>query len=332
MKEEEIRPNYLIEENDRLCVQDIRKVLERRNEFVEVFCPACGFRSYQIVFKKKGFTFVKCGKCETIFINPRPTFEILLNFYETSKTIKHWNEKIFPLSENSRRKKIFTPRAKKIVKLCKKYNIATGVILDVGAGFGTFCEEIKKLSIFNRVIAVESSPDLAKTCFSKGLEVIEKPIEKVNFEKLKVVNVITAFELIEHLYSPKDFLLSCAQILSKKGILILTTPNIKGFDLVTLGKLSNNIVGPNHLNYFHPDSLSYLLEHCGFEVIEVKTPGKLDAELVRKKILKGEFDISAHPFLKQILIEKWEMIGNSFQHFLAENLLSSHLWIVAKKI
>lgn len=27
--------------------------------------------------------------------------------------------------------------------------------MDVGAGFGTFCEEVKKLGIFDRVVAVE---------------------------------------------------------------------------------------------------------------------------------------------------------------------------------
>lgn len=113
---------------------------------------------------------------------------------------------------------------------------------------------------------------------------------------------------------------------------ILTTPNIRGFDLLTLGKLSNNIGGPNHLNYFHPDSLSYLLERCGFKVIEILTPGELDAELVRKKILAGELDVSNCPFLKYILVDQWGTTGEIFQHFLAQNNLSSHLWIVARKV
>lgn len=328
MKEEDIRPKHLVEEGKRLRIKELQELMERKNEFEQVPCPACESNNYQLVFEKEGFSFVKCQKCQTMFINPRPTFEILLNFYETSESIKHWNKKIFPVSEDFRRKEIFIPRTKKVVELSRKYNTATEVLLDVGAGFGTFCQEIKKLAVFQKVIAVEPSPGLAESCRQKGLETIEEPIQKVD---LKEVNVITAFELIEHLYSPKDFLLSCAEILSKKGILILTTPNIKGFDLLTLGKLSDNIAGPSHLNYFHPDSLSYLLEHCGFKVIEVETPGKLDAELVRKKIMNNEFNISNRPFLKEVLIKQWEKVGNAFQKFLADNLLSSHLWIVAQK-
>ncbi len=329
MNEEDIRSDHLMRENFKLHAEDVQQLLVGKNEFIEIPCPACESNSYRVVFEKDGFRFVTCSKCETVFINPRPTFEILTEFYATSKSIKHWNDRIFPASEDSRRSQIFVPRAERVVELCRKYNTAAKVLLDVGAGFGTFCEEIKKLAVFDRVITVEPSHDLAETCRGKGLDVIEKPIEEVDLDK---VSVITNFELIEHLYWPKDFLLACRRALHKGGLLILTTPNIKGFDLLVLGKLSNNIAGPNHLNYFHPKSLSHLLQCCSFEVIEVMTPGKLDAQLVRKKILSGELDVSSCPFLEYFLINQWETAGESFQHFLADNELSSHLWMVARKI
>jgi len=316
-------------ENAKLHAEDVQRLLAHRDEFVQVSCPACESGNYQVIFEKNGFTFVMCQECETVFINPRPTFDMLTDFYATSKSIKHWNDKIFPASEDFRRKQLFAPRAAHVARLCKKYNVLTKVLLDVGAGFGTFCEEIKKLGVFDKVIAIEPSRDLADTCRRKGLDVIEKPIEEVGLDE---VNVIVGFELIAHLYWPKDFLLTCARILHKGGLLILTAPNIKGFDLLVLGKLSNNINGPNHLNYFNPKSLSHLLQHCGFETIEIATPGKLDAELVRKKILSGELDISNQPFLKHVLIDEWETMGNAFQHFLADNMLSSHLLVVARKI
>ena len=257
---------------------------------------------------------------------------MLTDFYTKSKCIKHCGAKIFPTTEDARRKQIFVPRAKRIVEICRKHNIPMEVLLDIGAGFGTFCQEIKNLSIFNRIIALETSHDLADACRRKGLETIEKPVEKVNLEEIKKLSIITCFELIEHLYWPRDFLIACSKALPRKGILIITMPNIKGFDLLTLGKFSDNIMGPQHLNYFHPKSISNLLGLCGFKVVEVQTPGKLDAELVRKKILSGKFKVSNCPFLKEILIERWEEIGSVFQEFLANNMLSSHLWIVAQKI
>jgi hypothetical protein len=66
-------------------------------------------------------------------------------------------------------------------------------------------------------------------------------------------------------------------------------------------------------------------------VLEVQTPGKLDAELVRKKALSGEFDLSNQPFLNRVLIESWEECGDAFQSFLVDNKMSSHMWLVARK-
>ena len=327
MKEEDIRPAQLMNENQELLAEDIKKLMMNKDDFVYIPCPACESRNYKVMFEKGGFTFVSCLECETYFINPRPTFSMLSEFYETSKCITHW-KKIFSNTENSRRNQIFVPRAKMIIELCKKYNAPTNVLLDIGAGLGTFCEEIKKHGVFEKVIAVEPSHDLADACSQKGLDVIEKPIEKIHLEE---VSLVTSFELIEHLFWPKDYVLACVRALSKGGLFILTTPNIKGFDLLTLGKLSSNIAGPNHLNYFHPKSLSKLLQSCDLEIIEVLTPGKLDAELVRKKILTKELDVTNQPFLQHTLIEQWDAVGNAFQNFLAENALSSHLWVVATK-
>lgn len=330
MKEEEIRPDGLVQEVKKLYAEDIKRLLTRKKEFIEVPCPACESRNYQTAFDKFGFTFVICEDCETMFINPRPTFEILSDYYATAKSYKYWNDYIFPASEHSRRKNIFAPRAARVVEICKQHNLRTNILVDVGAGFGTFCEEIKKVGLFKRIIAVEPTPNLAETCRKRGLEVIQKPIEEVSFEN-ETVNVITNFEVIEHLFSPKDFLLSCSSVLPKGGVLILTCPNVKGFDIVVL-KESSNSVDPEHLNYFNLSSISQLLKNCGFEVIERLTPGQLDAELVRKKALNDEFNISNHPFLKQILLDEWDTVGCSFQQFLADNLLSSHMWVVAKKV
>lgn len=329
MKENEIRPGNLMQEYKNLHFNDIEKLLLQKGKFVFVGCPACDQKNTKFLFKKKGFSFVKCNNCETVFVNPRPTFEMLMNFYEESDCFKYWNDKIFPASENARRNSIFKPRAENIVELCTKYKTGKKILMDVGAGFGTFCEEIEKLNIFDGVVAVEPSDRLAETCEKKNLTVIKKPIEEVSF---KNVDVITNFELIEHLFDPKIFIAACGKLLNKNGLLILTTPNIKGFDLMVLGDKSNNIVAPNHLNYFNIESLSYLLTKLGFEVLEILTPGKLDAEIVRKKIINKELDISNNPFLKNILIDRWENIGKEFQDFLANNNLSSHLWIVARKM
>ncbi len=329
LKESEIRPDELMKGQAERLASDIQRLLRHKDNFIKVNCPACNSVQNHKIYEKYGIQFVTCHNCETVYANPRPRPEHLEEYYKLSENYSYWNKYIFPASENVRREKIFKPRVKKVIEISKKFGIQTNTLLEVGAGFGIFCEEVKKTSIFNRVIGVEPTPDLARTCRKCGIEVIEQPIERVDFGSDKI-DVIVNFEVIEHLFSPRDFLVKCYTLLDDGGIFIVTCPNVKGFDIVTLAEKSSAIDN-EHLNLFHLDSLTNLLESCGFEVIDKQTPGKLDAELVRNKILSGDFDISNQYFLKQLLIDEWETKGESFQNFLSANNLSSNMLIVARK-
>jgi 2-polyprenyl-3-methyl-5-hydroxy-6-metoxy-1,4-benzoquinol methylase/ribosomal protein S27E len=329
--ENDIRPKNLMKGQAIAAAIDLGRLLIKTNEFVEVGCPACESKDYKKKYSKSTLTFVECSYCQTIFTNPRPTDKVLSYFYKDSVNYAYWNTHIFPASEQVRREKIFVPRVDKVEMFCKKYSIPMNSLLEVGAGFGTFCLELKKRNIFEKVVAVEPTPSLAETCRQKVLEVIEDVIENISFKEEEKFDVIVSFEVIEHLYCPKDFIVKCSNLLKNGGLLILTCPNGQGFDFIVLGEKCNNL-DYQHLNYFNPKSLKLLLENSGFEVLESLTPGKLDADLVRTKILEGEFDISQQPFLKKVLIDEWEKLGDKFQKFLADNGLSSNMWVVARKI
>jgi SAM-dependent methyltransferase len=213
--------------------------------------------------------------------------------------------------------------------MCKRFGTGTRTIADVGAGFGIFCEEIKKARFFDRVIAVEPTPDLARNCRDRGVETLEQPFEEVAIEEGSL-DVLASFEVIEHLFDPRSFLAKCNALLAPGGLLVISCPNSAGFDAIVLGdKWGSFDLG--HLNLFNLDSLSELLHACGFTVIERTTPGKLDAELVRKEVLGGSFELANQPFLHRVLIDKWQEAGPAFQRFLTDNLLSSHMLFAARK-
>lgn len=328
LSESEIRPDHLKDGQLKAFYEDIRNLRKKKRNFVTISCPACGSDHYRAAFTKYQFNFMECGNCRTVFMNPRPTPEILDKYYSTSKNYWYWNKYIFPASEEARRDKIFRPRVERVISLCRKYGIKEGTLLEVGAGFGTFCEELSKTHAFSRIIAVEPTPDLAETCRKKGLQVIESPVEKVKLDEN--VNVIVSFEVIEHLFSPKAFIGYCSSLLAPGGILVLSCPNIEGFDISILKEKSDSI-DVEHLNYFNPSSLAHLVSSFGLTVLETSTPGRLDAEMVRKKVLSGDFSLDGDPFLKRILIDNWESAGPAFQQFLADNNLSSHLWLIGRK-
>jgi len=330
MRENDIRPQDYKNGQDKAILEDVKYLTGKKDNFVTVNCPACGSDNFTYLFKKYGFDFVTCEKCGTVFMNPRATPEILNDFYANSATYKYWNKNIFPASEKARKENIVKPRVKRILDICEKHNIATNCLVEVGAGFGTFCEAAKETGRFNQVIAIEPVKDLAESCRLRGVETIENSIESVKSLETEP-NIIVSFEVIEHLFSPKDFLLNCKKLMAKNSIIAITCPNYKGFDISTLGLVSESI-DAEHINLFNPDSLENLFNSCRFKVLESFTPGELDVDIVRNKIIEGEYNVDNQPFLRTILIDRWDELGGNFQRFLQNNKLSSHMWTVAMKV
>lgn len=313
MKITDIRPDELVKKQAKILAGDIASIIKCKNKFVKVSCPACNSRLNTSAFTKYGFKFVECKNCLTIYANPRPTPEMLKKYYQTSQNYSFWGEYIFPASEGIRKRKIFRPRAKRIAKICEGGKRKT--IMDIGAAFGTFCQEISKLNKFRNIIAIEPTPKLAQICRNKGFTVIEKTFEDI--KNKNKVDVITAFEVIEHIFKPREFILKARSILTNEGIIVVTCPNAQSFEVAYLKERSDS-VDNEHLNLFNPLSITQLFETCGFDVLEVSTPGKLDVELVQSKSkLKG---------FAKLLTEK-----PAFQKFLSDNMLSSHMWLVARK-
>lgn len=328
LSEEAIRPRALMDDKRSAVEADRKFLVDRRSEWVEVSCPACERRDARIYGQKAGFTYVRCSGCGTVYTNPRPSLALSHAFYNQSLNYAYWNKHVFPATAEVRRERLFRPRAERTVRCCEPLRGRQPVLLEVGAAFGLYCEEIRRLQFFSRVLALEPTPDLAATCRRLGLEVLEMPLENMPAEP--VADVIAAFEVLEHVFAPRAFLERCFALLRPGGRVLLTCPNVEGFDVATLGVLSGTF-DHEHVNYFHTRSLPALLGRVGFRVLEVATPGQLDADLVRRWVVAGEISLDGQPFLQRVLIDDWERLGSPFQQFLAENALSSHLWVVAEK-
>jgi len=330
MKEQDIRPKNLEIECDRLRLEDIKNFFADQKKFKKVNCPACNSADHQFNFKKNIFRFCRCNKCGTLFVNPRPNQKQLADYYSKSKGIAFWSKYIFPKSEKVRIKKIFIPRTKLVANVLKKYyHLPVETLLEVGAGDGFFLRLARDFKIAKRILAIEPSKKAAEKCRALGFEVFENMVEDVELKSK--ADVIVNFELIEHLFNPRGFIKSCGKNLKNKGILILTTPNIMGFDLSVLGSLSDNIMGPSHLNYFNPDSLKKLLNNEDFEVLEILTPGKLDVDIIKNKIESGFLDSESLPFFGRLIKKNHDSFNENLQKFLQDNKLSSNMMVIARK-
>ena len=325
---EDLTPKVLASLQEEAYLRDINRLQKKSKDFIEVNCPACENNDSVSYFEKYSFSYDQCRLCETIYMNPRPTREIMQNYYTNSENYAFYVEHIFPATESARREKLHKPWLENVLKYTKGLS-PYGALLEVGPGFGTFAVLAKDSAAFEDVIVVEPTPELASACRARGLTVIEMPIEHVERDNLtSKVSTIVAFEVIEHLFEPRSFIKKCASILEPRGILVLSCPNGLGFDIQVLGSKSI-AVDTEHINLFNPKSLPYALESEGFKVINLLTPGKLDAELVRKAHINNEINLDG--FLHHVLIKNWDICGLNFQKFLIDNNMSSHMWVIAVK-
>lgn len=329
LSEKELCPDELLKGQEEAFARDIERLRAKQSQFVTVSCPACASADCRPELEKFGFSYVTCNQCETLYMNPRPSPEIMTAYYADSENYRYWAKYIFPASEASRREKIHKPWLRRVVDYCKRFGISKGTLVEIGSGFGTFCSVAQESGQFQRVIAVEPTPEMAQACRNRGLEVSNCRIEDIDPGELPPADVVVSFEVIEHLFEPRQFLEQCARLLKPGGLLVISCPNGQGFD-ITLLREKSLAIDVEHLNFFNPKSLRLFLESMDFTVLQTSTPGRLDAEFVHESAIKGEIDLSSDPFLKRVIVDEWEKLGWPFQQFLAEQGLSSHLWAAAR--
>ncbi|KGG14208.1 3-demethylubiquinone-9 3-methyltransferase [Prochlorococcus sp. MIT 0601] len=250
-------------------------------------------------------------------------------YYRTSRNYQYWVDNIFPQSARARVDKICKPSIKRIQKVLDPYlNFQETEALEIGPGFGLFAKQCCDENIFKSFEVIEPTPPLAKHCKELGLSVHQIDIESF-ISNAKAYNFICAFEVIEHIYNPFDFLQRCNQLLKPQGILCISCPNGIGFDTKMLGSFSPS-VDNEHVNLFSPAGIEIILKRSGFKVINLQTPGKMDVEIVLDQINESPDTFKCEKDLRTLLGLQNNSI-NQLQEKISSENNSGHMWVFAQK-
>lgn len=218
-------------------------------------CISCSSNKIVILNRyKKGFL-VKCKNCSLVFANKVPSAKELddhysnygRNDYLSPITIKRYNE---------------------LLDKFEKYRNNNN-ILDIGCGIGYFLEEAKKRGW--NVYGTEYTDEAISICEKKGIQLNKGKLNPENY-KIKF-DVITSFEVIEHINNPVEELNNIKSILRDEGLFYLTTPNFNAINRFYLKEKWNVIVYPEHLTYYTKSTLKKLIQKQGFKTISNKTTG-----------------------------------------------------------
>ena len=327
MKISNIKPIDLVNSHKDAEEVDINWFLTNAHNFEVASCPGCGSNKTQVEFKKGVISYLVCENCECNYISPRPNASLLAAFYKDSANYNLSASELFKKTSLSREKFLFEPRYNAFIANFD-FDKNKGMLVDVGAGFGGFCELLKKKN-FEKVTAIEPNVALANSCAVKGINTICEPYEDVNFDDQ--VTAIFAFEVIEHLYSPNNFLNWCSKHLQKDGVLFLTTPDISGFETEALGVYSDCFCH-EHLNLFTSRGLQELLSEHEFAVQNAWSSGDLDVQIVQRKLKT----LSVVPeglggFLRNVLASSNSKEIDLLQNYLKKSGRTSHVSVIAKK-
>ena len=219
-------------------------------------CLICNSDCLKELNQYKHAYLVKCINCKFIFSQKIPSEEELIKLYKS-------------YGRNDYHSPITIKRYNEILVKLEKYRKANR-ILDIGCGIGYFLEEAIKKDW--EVYGTEFTDEAMNICSSKGIKMQRGILNPNNYEP-GYFDVITSFEVIEHINNPVEEANNIYSLLRKKGIFYFTTPNFRSFSKNLLKENWNIISYPEHLSYYTPKTITKILKQAGFKKLSIKTTG-----------------------------------------------------------
>jgi 2-polyprenyl-3-methyl-5-hydroxy-6-metoxy-1,4-benzoquinol methylase len=151
-----------------------------------------------------------------------------------------------------------------------KYISSESKVLDIGCGRGAFLEKLKEEK--NCIVkGLEFNPSALKVLQEKGIDATMETIESHAQSNKAKYDVVTFFQVLEHIANVKDFITAATECLKPGGIMIVAVPNNEPY-LFGINKYEWLNLPPHHMGWWNKTSLENLTKFypLNVEKIEVK--------------------------------------------------------------
>ena len=227
------------------------------------FCPICGANKKKQLFKKWGFNYVECRKCNHVFVENPISENNLLTKYEDSISDELDRE-----SQSSDYFKIYWEKVyEKYINFAASKGIKSGKVLDVGAGYGAFVSYLKEKNY--ELFASEFSDSSAEKLIGivgKNNYFHQVKLEDIDFKDIQF-DLITMWGVLEHIYNPIEIFSKVSKILSKDGLFIALVPNFNSRAIKILGINTPTLNPRGHIQNYTDYSIDFLATKNGLKVI-----------------------------------------------------------------
>ncbi len=227
-------------------------------------CPLCARSSASFFLQYAGYQVFACGSCGLRFVDPQPSTDQMAALYGPSyfahaRPGEPGYDRYVEEFDGIRR--TFDDRLRRL----PRPSPSGSRLLDVGAALGLFVERARAQGW--QADGLEPSPWAAQY----ARDVLSQPVQTGTLEASRVpdgsYDVVTLWEVLEHLPDPRATLLEVHRALRPGGLLALSTPDAGSAVARVLGRrwLGWTKI-PEHLFFFDRPTLRRLLDQAGFEI------------------------------------------------------------------
>jgi len=228
-------------------------------------CPLCGSSGGQLWLRTpdrfhgrhEEYALLRCPACSLVWLSNPPRQEDMNQHYTEA-----YDRRISASGQNSLIRWVHRKAALAPYK-------QSGSILDLGCSSGAFLQSLPAADW--QLYGIEMSAESAKEAQRKtGANVFVGEIDQAGFPPASF-DVITCFDVLEHLYEPRRVMAKVAEWLKPGGIFYVLVPNIDSAEARIFGTYWHGLELPRHLFHYSPASLTFLAESAGLSQVSLET-------------------------------------------------------------
>jgi 2-polyprenyl-3-methyl-5-hydroxy-6-metoxy-1,4-benzoquinol methylase len=212
---------------------------------------------------KKEFTLCRCGDCELLFTNPRPTEEEIGPYYDFKEYYSH-DDQVRSFTQwlyQKIRKSSIQRKVGLIESLVKN-----GSLLDYGCGTGEFLQEAKKQRWTVR--GIEPSEKARTQALGKLPTEVLATLDELPEDD--TYDIITLFHVLEHIHSLRKTIKKLVNHLKSNSYVVIAVPNPESADAKHYGSDWAGYDVPRHLYHFSQKSMTTFQDQFGLELVRIE--------------------------------------------------------------
>lgn len=240
-------------------------------ELVAVPCALCGRRETDLVRREDPYAIVRCRGCGLVYLSPRPGPAATSEIYGASY-FEGTTGAAPGYASYSRTARALEREAAAKLRVVERFDPPPARLLDHGCGTGVFLAAA--IARGYEAVGLDLSDYAIETLVTqRGLPAEQGTLE-AGWGADASFDVLTSWDVLEHVPSPPATLRAIARVLRPGGLLVATTPDVAGIDARLLGRRWYGFTKvPEHFYYYSRRTLALLLRDAGLRPLHFQRWG-----------------------------------------------------------